>query len=500
MPFPTAQAMAARAADWRSGSVVYQVFLDRFAPSRDLEAKRQLYAPPRRLRPWDSQPRRGRYLPELGVWSHELEFWGGDLASLRGKLDYVQDLGAEVLYLNPIFRALTNHGYDTWDYHQVDPVYGSREELKALADELHRRDMRLVLDGVFNHMGRGSPAFQEALCDPDSPERQRFFFESALPLGYRAWADVPNLPALNLERPAVQQWLFQGPESVMGSYLARGEADGWRLDVAFELGHQLLERMTRAAHAQRPDALVAGEIWNYPASWFPAVDGLLNLHARELLLAMVQGRLDGPSVGRMWASMVQDCGIEPLLRSWLVLDNHDTRRLPAVLPRAWQRRMARALQLSLPGAPCLYYGSERGMGGGDDPENRAPMRWEAPSGTAWALHKELLGLRRRQAALRHGDFVPLESRHCLAFLRTTHRAADTVLVLANPQDRKLDELLQLRDGRLQNTTVMRDLLSRRQGTVHAGTLCLQVPPRRVLWLKPEVGPTRGGYSRYARMA
>ncbi|HNW33750.1 MAG TPA: alpha-amylase family glycosyl hydrolase, partial [Candidatus Ozemobacteraceae bacterium] len=288
------QELAARAADWRNGPVVYQVIVDRFAPSSSLAEKKPLYAAPRRLRDWKETPKQGSYLEKEQVWSHEVDFWGGDFASLRTRLDYLQELGIDVVYLNPIFSSLTNHKYDAWDYHKIDPVYGSRADLAALATDLHRRGLRLVLDGVFNHMGRRSPMFVEARKNPRSKWRPFFKFSDKYDRGYIGWYDVENLPELNLENPDVQKYIYGATDSVVQSYLRNEEIDGWRLDVAFDIGFRYLTDLTQAAHTARPGSLVVGEIWNYPEEWHPAVDGVMNMHGRKLLLTMLEGRLSGP--------------------------------------------------------------------------------------------------------------------------------------------------------------------------------------------------------------
>ena len=135
----------AREADWRNGAVVYQVLVDRFAPSADLAAKQHLYPAPKRLRSWDEVPAKGKYLKDHKLWSHEIDFWGGDLASTAARLDYVVELGADVLYLNPICLAYTNHKYDALDYLDISPEYGTREDVKRLAEDLHARGLKLVL-------------------------------------------------------------------------------------------------------------------------------------------------------------------------------------------------------------------------------------------------------------------------------------------------------------------------------------------------------------------
>lgn len=493
--------LAERAADWRNGPVVYQIIVDRFAPSTKLESKKALYSAPRKLRSWDETPRQGTYLEKDGVWSHEVDFWGGDLASLKSKLDYVQELGIDVVYLNPVFASLTNHKYDAWDYHLIDPVYGTRADLGALAKELHRRNLRLVLDGVFNHMGRRSPMFEEARRNPRSKWREFFKFTDTTKRGYVGWYDVENLPELNLENPEVQKYIYSEPDSVVQSYLRNEGIDGWRLDVAFDLGFRYLTDLTRAVHAAKSGSLVIGEIWNYPEEWHPAVDGVMNMHGRKLLLTMLEGRLSGPMCSQMWETSITDAGMDHILKSWLVLDNHDTPRLPKLLPELWQQQMARVLQFTLPGAVCLYYGSELGMTGGEDPEQRAPMRWDlvTPENEMLGLHRKLLTLRKNEPALRYGDFRRLHSEKLFAFIRRTISVRETVVVIANPTDKPVKELLQVRESKFQDVSPLRDLFSEKSFMVFSGTVDVEVPAHTVMVLKVDTTDYPHGYNRYDRI-
>ena len=490
---------AQREADWRAGPVVYQVFVDRFAGGTPVEQKRDRYDPPRRIRNWSEVPEPGRPLPDLGLWSHELDFWGGDLKGLRTKLPYIDQVGASVLYLNPIHSSITNHKYDPQDYFTVAPEYGTREDLKSLVSEAHRRRMRVVLDGVFNHVGRTSAWFQDALTNNQSPYRDWFFIGPEYRKGYRAWSNVGNLPELRLENERVQDKLWGRPESVVQSYLKDG-IDGWRLDTAHELGPELLDRLTRAAHRAKPGSLVVGEVWNYPEGWAPPMDGVMNFHARQIILDAVRGAVSGPGAGRMIDSMVRDVGIEPLLRSWLILDNHDTDRLKTALPEESRRRAATVLQFTLPGAPGIYYGSELGMEGGGDPANRAPMLWDAANDSNPELQwiRKLTALRKSARALRIGDFRLLDSDRLLAFQRTTERYSDSVYVLANLTENPVREGVSLRDGRMMSGARLRDSLSEAQLSISSGRVEAEVPPMTVRVLKP-VAPRGPEYTPFKRV-
>ena len=491
----------AREADWRNGAVTYQVLVDRFAPSADLQAKRHLYPAPKRLHDWSELPAQGHFLEDVRLWSHEIDFWGGDLQSLRSRLDHIQQLGADVLYLNPICLAYTNHKYDALDYKAVSPEYGTREDIKALAEELHRRGMKLVLDGVFNHMGRNAPIFQQAKADPQSPWRDWFIFDDGMPGGARSWMEAENLPELNMENPAVQAHVWGDADSVVRGYLRDG-VDGWRLDVAHDIGMDLLHALTTAAHDEKPGSLVVGELWNWPKEWFPAVDGVMNFTLREIILRTLDGRLPPQQAQRMIARMVDECGVDALLKSWLMLDNHDTVRLATALSDERARRMAQALQFTLPCAPNLYYGSELGMEGGADPAMRAPMRWDLVQDDNPTLlwTRQLIALRRSQRALRVGDWRAVETDRLLGFERHTDRVGETVIVLANPSDDTITETVLVANSKLMNNSPVKDLLDPLRGHTPflAGLLEVTLQPWETRILQPDVAPRRG-YTTYKRV-
>ena len=489
-----------READWRNGPIVYQVLVDRFAPSANLDAKRALYPAPKKLRAWNEEPRRGTYLDAERVWSHEIDFWGGDIASTMGRLDHVQQLGADVLYLNPIHLGWTNHKYDSLDYQVVSPEFGSRDDVKKLAAELRRRQMRLVLDGVFNHMGRNASIYRDAEANPQSPYRNWFVFGPQFKGGTRTWWNAENLPELNLENPAVRDHLYAGPDSVVRSYLRDG-VDGWRLDVAFDIGFKYLEELTRAAQAEKPGALVVGEIPNYPREWFPSVDGVMHFGLRKLMIAAANRQLDGASFSRMVARLVQDADYEHLLKSWVYLDNHDTFRLATTVPDTQARKLAQVLQFTLPGAVNLYYGTEVAMQGGDDPEMRGPMRWDrVQAGHAdlvWT--KQLVALRKQNRALRVGDFRTAEaSAGVIAFERHTDRAGDTVLVLVNPTLQEVDTTVLVANSKLMDGENLVDQLGGKVIQLQAGLVQARMPAQTAWVLKPQL-TTADGYSSYKRV-
>ena len=491
-----------RARDWRNGAVVYQVIVDRFVPAADVDAKRALYPPPKVLHAWSDLPRAGAYLPDQKVNSAELDFWGGDLRSATTRVDYVKSLGADVFYLNPIHLAYTNHKYDALDYRQISPEYGTHADFRRFADAVHAAGMKVVLDGVFNHMGRNSPRFQEAFARPDSPWRDWFVIGHQYAGGARVWTGFQNLPELDLENPAVQRDLWGGHDSVVRSWLREG-ADGWRLDTAFELGPRKLAALTAAAHAEKPGSLVVGEIANYPAGWLhdDALDAVMGFNLRLVILGTLDGRIEPARAGRMIDRIARESGIDPMLKSWIVIDNHDIPRIATQLPDIERRRLAQVLQFTLPGSPNVYYGAEVGMVGGADPENRGPMRWDLARDDNPDLQwmRRLIALHHERRALRVGDFRLMESDHLLAFERHTDRALETVLVFANTTAAPVTERVLVANSWLMDDTPLVDLLAPAGtpavATIGSGFVTVAVQAHSVLVLAPKERD-QGGYSRY----
>ncbi len=300
--------------EWVRDAVFYQVFPDRFAIS-DRVAK------PGPLEPWDAPPT-----------NHG--FKGGDLLGVVEHLPYLQDLGVNALYLTPIFQSASNHRYHTYDYLTVDPLLGGDAALRELLDEAHARDMRVVLDGVFNHTGRGFWAFHHALENgAGSPYRDWFHWdpaaldgtrpvrpypfatdvdeapdepslqptddphgdESVRRLGYRAWWGLPALPKLNTSNPEVREHLL----SVAEHWLRFG-IDGWRLDVPTEIKDEAFwQEFRRRSRAINPDAYIVGEIWHEAPAWLAGdrFDAVMNYPLAEAILGYVaQGHLNEPVV------------------------------------------------------------------------------------------------------------------------------------------------------------------------------------------------------------
>lgn len=488
-----------RALDWRNGAIVYQVLVDRFAPSKDINQKIGLYQSPKILKKWNEMPKPGKFLESTKYWSHELEYWGGDLLSLLSKISYLKNLEIDVLYLNPIFESLSNHKYDASDYLKISEEYGSFKDLKTLTKACHDFGIKMMLDGVFNHVGVQNKYYQKALAHEDD-YRNWFDFNNKYPDGVRLWADAKSLPELNLENEEVKNYIYKGEDSILKTYLKLG-VDGWRLDVAFDLGYQILKDLTEEAHKAKEGSMIVGEIWNYPEKWLKSIDGVMNFTLREIIYRSVTQELSSKTAIQMITKMIDDAGIEPILKSWNVLDNHDVRRLHSQLSSEKDIKIAQIMQFMLPGSPNLYYGTELGMDGIEDPANRAPMRWDLlkDDNKIYQWTKKLITLHHQNRALKIGDFRAIISEKLLAFERYTDKVEDTVLVIINQSNDVIEESMLVTNSDLMNYTgfevILGDTISHQ---FLAGFLRIKLDKKAFVVLKPDLKVEKS-YTPYKRI-
>ncbi len=383
-----------------SRNLVYQIFVDRFAgPNGDA-----LKPPSVAGDPWNLHA-------------------GGSLDGILDKLDYIQSLGADALYLTPIFRAPSNHKYDTESYEEVDARFGGDEAFDRLASACRSRGLGLILDAVLNHTGDQHAWFKT--------------WPSSYKPGAR-WRGHNHLPELDLSEGSVQARLAQ----VLQKWLFRG-ATGWRLDCANDLGLKYCAQVTSLVRQMSGADGAIGEVMSYAEDYVRVLDGVMNYWFRESTLGLASGVVLGVQAAQNFQIQAERYRYEGLLRSWNVLSTHDTPRLCHVLPDAASRRLALALQFTLPGTPMLYYGDEIGMEGAGDPDNRRVMIWDEAKWDRETLErvKKLAAMRRSHRALREGGYVPMPqpgSPELLVFARTTDDPAEMVLVIANGSDRQVE--------------------------------------------------------------
>jgi alpha-glucosidase len=347
--------------------------------------------------------------------------FGGGLDGIRSRLDHIQGLGADALYLTPIFEAPSNHKYDATSFDVVDAAFGGEAAFARLVTALKERNLGLILDGVFNHVGERHPWTRE---------RPHFFSGSV-------WRGHASLPQLALGHPEVRQALF-GDEGVVARWTRRG-ATGWRLDCANDLGPEVCALAATAARRAGAVDGIIGELMAFPAGWAPpgGLDGYMNYWLRSVALGCASGKIGADQAQSALDRLAAELPPDALAASWNILSSHDTPRLETMLDGDAARvGLALALQFLYPGRPMIYYGEELAMRGGPDPDNRKPMVWDEEAWDRARLQtvKALCTLRHELPALRTGRYVamPQPGTGLIAFARTTGRPAETLLVVANP--------------------------------------------------------------------
>lgn len=502
-----------RTPDWAKGAVMYQIFVDRFYngdPSNDVEDREYRYIGDYCVHVDDWY----KYPAQMGI----REFYGGDLQGVLDKMDYLEDLGVEVIYFNPLFVSPSNHKYDIQDYDNIDPHFGkiveengellgegeydnskatkyinritnpanlkaSNELFAKVVAEAHKRGMKVILDGVFNHCGsfnkwmdreriyEQAQGYEKgAYIDHNSPYRKyfRFLDENQWPYNgaYEGWWNHDTLPKLNYEdsRDLYDYILRIGQKWVSAPYYA----DGWRLDVAADLGHspemnhKFWEDFRRAVRQANPDALILAEHYGSAERWLLGKewDSIMNydsfMEPLTWFLTGMQKHSDDfrpdmlNNASAFWCAMIYygaEFSMPSLMTMMNELSNHDHSRFltrtnhkvgrsNTLGPEAAEEgvdfsvmREAALIQMTWYGAPTIYYGEEAGLCGFTDPDNRRTYPWGRENHELIAFYKAAVALRKSCRELKTGSFLKLgEDYGFIAYGRFTREAQSAVLV------------------------------------------------------------------------
>ncbi|WP_155964559.1 glycoside hydrolase family 13 protein [Streptococcus ruminantium] len=407
---------------WVSGTVWYQIFPDRFARGKASEAKQT-------FREWN---------PDLAPSPND--FFGGDLAGIIEHLDYLQDLGITGLYLCPIFKAPSNHKYDTSDYYQIDPQFGTNEELKQLVSKAHQRGMRVMLDAVFNHIGYQSKQWQDVLEKGEHSIYRDWFHIDRFPLveekngqecvNYQTFAFQKEMPKLNTAHPEVKTYLLD----IARFWIEECDIDAWRLDVANEIDHQFWKEFRKTVLSIKPDLFILGEIWHSAQSWLVG-DEHHSVMNYPLASAIKSFFLTGELTDKEFIASLnsQRFTYRQQVREVLfnLLDSHDTERISTTAKGDKNAIKAALVALFFQvGSPCIYYGTEVGLSGGEDPDCRRVMPWkkEQQDEELLAFVTKLIHLQQTyQTIIQNGKFS-LESTE-ERLLRMTYANEDKSITL-----------------------------------------------------------------------
>jgi glycosidase len=484
------------APSWTTTGVVYQIFPDRFRngdAANDPQTGDVRYDDPVIAMPWDALPEGycRRYSDDAcDQEPHGRDYFGGDLAGITEKLDYLADLGVTVLYLNPIFDSASNHGYDTQDWTRIDPYFGTGADWAELVRQADAHGIRIILDGVFNHVSSDSPFFDRyghyadsGGCEAeDSPYREWFYFRPQLDgvcagpdgpgtVGYAGWSGYDSIPVIQKGLAEVQELLLLGDDSIVRRWLEAG-ASGWRLDVSSDptFPDDWWPTFREVVKDRDPAALTVAEQWQKDTTLLRQLRGdrfdtTMNYRFRDAVLGFLAPGLfdrkgfpasgaptDPIDFANRMLSQQEDYPPE-VYRSLLnLIDSHDTERalwtltfgdettagreLDAAALADGKRRLALAalIQFTMPGMPTVYYGDEVGLTGDDDPDDRRPYPWSDLGGTPddelLDRYQTLAGVRQADPVLTQGDLrfllVGTDDEGTVAYGRRMDSAAAVV--------------------------------------------------------------------------
>lgn len=405
--------------DWVKDVVFYQIFPERFAngdPTND----------PHGVEPWGGTPKIRNY-------------FGGDLKGIIDHLDYLQRLGITALYLNPINESSTNHKYHPRSYTKIDPHFGDDAAFKQLIDECHKRSIRIIIDGVFNHTGVDFFAFEDIKKNEQNSPYLKWYNVHSFPVGpiekpnYECWWGLGELPKLMTDNPEVRQHLFDATRHLM-----KFGFDGWRLDVPNEISHDFWIEWRKLVKAENPDAYIVGEIWDDATPWLKG----------DQFDAVMNYRFQGGCVGFVALENITAFQFDSILqvqRSQYpgevnsVLQNligsHDTERFLTLSKGDVSKlKLTAIIQMTYLGAPMIYYGDEIGMEGGKDPDCRRTMIWDT---TKWNTdvfrwYQKLIAIRSAHPVFRRGTFETIlvdTVRNLFGFMR--EYGNDEAVVIVN---------------------------------------------------------------------
>lgn len=453
--------------DWFKGGIMYQIFPDRFNKSGPVPVEEGKWL----HRSWNELPefrknKDGKILNN--------DFFGGNLRGIIEKLDYLKSLNVSVLYFNPIFRAYSNHRYDTGDYNQIDPMLGTEEDFAVLVQECRKRGIRIILDGVFNHTGDDSIYFNKygkydeiGAYQSQNSKYYAWYTFKQYPNKYDSWWGIDTLPAVN-EHCASYVEFITGENGVLRHWLRHG-LGGYRLDVADELPDEFIAKIRSSVKRADRDAVLIGEVWEDASNkiaygkrrkYFQGneLDSVMNYPLKDAIINYVISH--NTSLFRQTVSQLLDHYPKTVLDSLMnILGTHDTARILTVLGgvcvydkeemsktvlRGEDRELAKkrlkvagVLLFTLFGVPCIYYGDEIGMEGYSDPFCRKPFDWENMDGDILSHYRRLSQIRTGYSVFKEGRYRELfADANCIVFER--REGKEVVLVAVNLGNNKYD--------------------------------------------------------------
>lgn len=419
---------------WAYEGIVYQIFPDRFYNGDKTND-------PKGTLTWGD-----KVTPQ--------SMFGGDLQGIIEKLDYLEKLGINIIYLTPIFESTTNHKYNTKDYFKVDPSFGDTAKAKELIDKCHKRNIKVVFDAVFNHSGSDFFAFEDVVKKGEKSKYKEWFYINDYPVdkekvNYLTFAnDVSTMPKLNTENPEVVEYLLKVAEY----WIKEVGIDGWRLDVCDEVDHAFWREFRKTVKKANPNAIIIGEIMHEASAWLKGdqLDSIMNYPIKNLSVDFFAKRVISAEEfdnGLTYNRVIYTKKVN--MNMFNLIGSHDTSRFLTESKEKVERlKLAAAFQYTYIGMPYIYYGDEVGMAGGNDPECRGCMIWDEKkqNGDLFNFYKTLNEIRKENKALIYGEYKSIYNKdNLIAYMRTFEE--EQIIALLNNSDEEYTVKLEAVNGK-----------------------------------------------------
>ena len=450
--------------DWVRDANFYQIFVERFCNGNPDNS-------PKNVSPWGTEPT-------------PVTFMGGDLEGIIKKINYLEELGINGIYLTPIFKSISNHKYDTSDYMEIDKYFGDKDTLKRLIKMCHERNIKVVLDAVFNHCGLEFAPFQDVVQKGKTSEYFEWFYIDGdkvefEPINFQAFGFVPYMPKMNTSNPQVKEYLYK----VVRYWTENFDIDGWRLDVSDELDHEFWRGFRKLVKQINPQAVIIGENWHNAYPWLMGeqFDSVMNYSLTKLCLDyFATDEIDAKSFMHAISSLLIRYSKQVNETMLNLLDSHDTERfLTTCKGEVDNLKNAAAFLYAYVGMPCTYYGTEIGMDGVYDPGCRKAFDWNRQNWNKdlFAYYKKLIKLRMNEPALRYGEVEFFYDNKAFAMKRAYED--EIIYVVINNTDKELEVDLENMEGEFY------DILNETEITNNSGKIMLL--PKTAHYIKKKEG-------------
>lgn len=440
-----------KVANWFKEGVMYQIFVDRFYNGNEdglvSNPKSNSFIYGR----WEDEP---MYITDTKGDIKRWDFYGGNLKGVLKKLPYLKELGVSIIYLNPIFKAVSNHKYDTGDYKQIDEMFGNEDLFKQLCEKAKEEGISIILDGVFSHTGADSVYFNKygryrslgAYQSKESPYYNWYIFKS-YPDSYDSWWGFETLPNVNELYPDYVDFIISAKNSVIGKWMKLG-VKGWRLDVADELPDEFIRLLKERVRIEDSEGIVIGEVWEDASNKISygnrrryflgeELDSVTNYPLREAIIAFLTNDINSELFNKKIMSLKENYPSENFQSLMNLIGTHDTKRIITELKKKELLYLAVTMQMTMVGVPIIYYGDEVGVDGGTDPSNRKTYPWGKEDKKILNKYKKLVQIRNSSKILKKGDieFIACDS-DVICYKRQLDDKNLFILINRNPKEIK----------------------------------------------------------------